>query len=38
VIDVTRRSVEETAAAVFQLFQGRVGRLAARAAGDAPPA
>ncbi|MEM7042287.1 MAG: pyruvate, water dikinase regulatory protein [Pseudomonadota bacterium] len=37
VIDVTRRSVEETAAAVFQLFQGRVGRAAARAAGDAPP-
>ncbi|MEZ5932878.1 MAG: pyruvate, water dikinase regulatory protein [Alphaproteobacteria bacterium] len=35
VIDVTRRSVEETAAAVFQLFQGRVGR---RAAGGAPPA
>jgi regulator of PEP synthase PpsR (kinase-PPPase family) len=25
VIDVTRRSVEETAAAVFQLFQGRTG-------------
>ncbi|NJO38660.1 MAG: kinase/pyrophosphorylase [Rhizobiales bacterium] len=38
VIDVTRRSVEETAAAVFQLFQGRVGRLAARAAGGPPPA
>ncbi|MDH3662456.1 MAG: kinase/pyrophosphorylase [Alphaproteobacteria bacterium] len=37
VIDVTRRSVEETAAAVFQLFQGRVGR-AARAAGETPPA
>jgi regulator of PEP synthase PpsR (kinase-PPPase family) len=38
VIDVTRRSVEETAAAVFQLFQGRVGRLAAHAAGGPPPA
>ena len=38
VIDVTRRSVEETAAAVFQLFQGRVGRTAAKAAGDSPPA
>ncbi|MGI9421265.1 MAG: pyruvate, water dikinase regulatory protein [Geminicoccaceae bacterium] len=38
VIDVTRRSVEETAAAVFQLFQGRVGRAAARTAGETPPA
>ena len=37
VIDVTRRSVEETAAAVFQLFQGRVGRASARAAADPPP-
>ena len=27
VIDVTRRSVEETAAAVFQLFQGRRNRM-----------
>lgn len=38
VIDVTRRSVEETAAAVFQLFQGRVGRPATRTAIDPPPA
>jgi regulator of PEP synthase PpsR (kinase-PPPase family) len=38
VIDVTRRSVEETAAAVFQLFQGRRGRSAAAAAVEAPPA
>lgn len=36
VIDVTRRSVEETAAAVFQLFQGRVNRLARKI--DPPPA
>ncbi len=38
VIDVTRRSVEETAAAVFQLFQGRVGRAADHVAGGKPPA
>jgi regulator of PEP synthase PpsR (kinase-PPPase family) len=38
VIDVTRRSVEETAAAVFQLYQGRVGRAAVNASVDAPPA
>jgi len=38
VIDVTRRSVEETAAAVFQLFQARVGRSAARVAAEPPPA
>lgn len=37
VIDVTRRSVEETAAAVFQLYQGRVGRAAARLTVDTPP-
>ncbi len=38
VIDVTRRSVEETAAAVFQLFQGRAGRLSEKFAANAPPA
>lgn len=38
VIDVTRRSVEETAAAVFQLFQGRAGRLSEREAAREPPA
>ncbi len=38
VIDVTRRSVEETAAAVFQLFQGRAGRLSEKLAASAPPA
>jgi regulator of PEP synthase PpsR (kinase-PPPase family) len=38
VIDVTRRSVEETAAAVFQLYQGRVGRGAVKSSVDAPPA
>ncbi len=38
VIDVTRRSVEETAAAVFQLFQGRAGRLSEREAAGEPPA
>jgi regulator of PEP synthase PpsR (kinase-PPPase family) len=38
VIDVTRRSVEETAAAVFQLYQGRVGRSAVNSSVDAPPA
>lgn len=38
VIDVTRRSVEETAAAVFQLFQGRAGRASAKTNVDPPPA
>ncbi len=38
VIDVTRRSVEETAAAVFQLFQGRAGRLSEKLVAKAPPA
>lgn len=38
VIDVTRRSVEETAAAVFQLFQGRAGRSQQRTDIDPPPA
>ncbi len=38
VIDVTRRSVEETAAAVFQLYQGRVGRSAIKSSVEAPPA
>jgi len=38
VIDVTRRSVEETAAAVFQLFQGRAGRLSEDLAASRPPA
>lgn len=38
VIDVTRRSVEETAAAVFQLFQGRAGRLSEKLAAATPPA
>ena len=38
VIDVTRRSVEETAAAVFQLFQARGGRSSARATANPPPA
>lgn len=38
VIDVTRRSVEETAAAVFQLFQGRAGRLSEKQAASRPPA
>ena len=38
VIDVTRRSVEETAAAVFQLFQGRAGRLSERLEASKPPA
>ena len=38
VIDVTRRSVEETAAAVFQLFQARIVRSSARAIADPPPA
>ncbi|MGI9491298.1 MAG: pyruvate, water dikinase regulatory protein [Geminicoccaceae bacterium] len=38
VIDVTRRSVEETAAAVFQLFQGRAGRLSDDLAATRPPA
>jgi regulator of PEP synthase PpsR (kinase-PPPase family) len=38
VIDVTRRSVEETAAAVFQLFQGRTGRVSGNLASSAPPA
>ena len=38
VIDVTRRSVEETAAAVFQLYQGRVARMGAKAATNPPPA
>ncbi len=38
VIDVTRRSVEETAAAVFQLFQGRSGRSSSKPGIDPPPA
>lgn len=38
VIDVTRRSVEETAAAVFQLFQGRMGRVSETLAAKEPPA
>ncbi len=38
VIDVTRRSVEETAAAVFQLFQGRAGRLSEDLVANRPPA
>lgn len=38
VIDVTRRSVEETAAAVFQLFQGRSGRPREALAASKPPA
>ena len=37
VIDVTRRSVEETAAAVFQLFQGRAGRLSEKMTASRPP-
>ncbi|MGH1483186.1 MAG: pyruvate, water dikinase regulatory protein [Geminicoccales bacterium] len=38
VIDVTRRSVEETAAAVFQLFQGRVGQMSDKQVASTPPA
>jgi regulator of PEP synthase PpsR (kinase-PPPase family) len=37
VIDVTRRSVEETAAAIFQLYQGRRNRRAGSASKAARP-